>query len=107
MYAQYLTERTQDKIIEFQDGFATYRYLSPEQVYIIDIFVIPESRQMGIATMLVDKICDEAKTRGCTSVIGTVNPSANGAHVSILMHIAYGAKVHAVQGELIVFKKEL
>lgn len=107
LYAQYLTERTDDKIIEQEEGYVTYRYLSAQEVYIIDIFVLPKLRKNGIATNLADAVCKIAKNKGCKELIGTINPSAKGANESILTLIAYGMTMNSCADNIIVFKKEI
>ncbi len=107
MYASYLRERTNDGIHETDEGFITYRYLNRNQVYIIDIYVKPESRKLGVATAFADKICKEAKFNGCTEVIGSVVPSAKGSTESLSVLIAYGMKVYEASQNLILFKKAI
>ena len=105
LYASYLQERTSDGIIENDEGFITFRYLNRNQVYIIDVYVLPEYRGKGIATELADKVCATAKTMGCTEVIGSVVPAAKGATESISVLIAYGMNVFEASQNLILFKK--
>lgn len=107
LYARYLDERTDDSIIETEYGFATYRYLKPRTVYIIDLYVLPEHRKKGIASQLADKICAEAKIRDCIELLGTVVPFTYGATESILTLIAYGMKVRSSCDNLIIFKKDI
>lgn len=106
-YAKYLKERTDDKIIETEQGFCTYRYLNEKQVYIIDIYILPEFRQRWHATSMANVVCHEAKAKGCSEVIGTVVPSCKNANESIKALIAYGMSVISSSNNLIVFKKDL
>lgn len=107
IYAEYLAERTDDKIIERVEGFITYRYLNKDQVYIIDLYVVPCFRKQGIASKLANIVCEEAKKAGCKEMLGTVNPSCKGANESILTLIAYGMQVSSSTNNIIVFKKGL
>lgn len=107
LYAKYLTERTDDKILEGKEGFVTYRYLNGSEVYIIDIFVLTEWRQQHIASRLADTVCREAKQKGCTTLIGTVNLSCKGSKTSILALIGYGMKAYQATDNVILFKKDL
>jgi len=107
LYAKYLTERTDDRILEIKEGFATYRYLNENQVYIIDIFVLPQFRKKGIASQIADRICDEAKHSGCTEMIGTVNLLTKGATASLLVLIAYGMKLKSCSDNMIILTKEI
>ena len=107
LYAQYLKERTNDKIIEVKQGFLTYRYMDNNIVYIVDIFVLPEYRKAGWASSLANLVVGEAQGLGYKELIGSVAPWAKGAHESILVLIAYGMKFHSCDKDLIVFKKEI
>lgn len=108
LYADYLSERTDDKIIEGPSGFVTYRYLNEgKSVYIIDIFTVPEKRKMGVAADFADMVVEEAKLRGCKEMLGTVNPSAKGSTASLKVLLAYGFSLLSCSNDVIIFKKEL
>ena len=107
LYAQYVLERTSDKIIEIPEGFATYRYVAPDCVYIIDLFVKPEFRKQGTAKILASRICAEAKKHGAKKLLGTVVPSMKNSTVSISVLIAYGMKLQSSSENLIVLEKEI
>lgn len=108
LYADYVKERTDDHILEGTNGFATYRYLSDgKTVYIIDIYTAPGGRQMGMAAALADLICQEARAKGCTELLGTVVPSTKGSTTSIQVLIGYGMKLKGSSDNLIVFRKDL
>ena len=107
LYAQYLLERTDDKIIETETGFMTYRFLDERSVYIIDVFVIPSERAKHQAAALADTVIREAKLRGCTEVLGTVVPSAKNSTQSIKALTGWGMKLRNSSNDLIVFKKDI
>lgn len=107
LYANYVRERTEDQIIENDVGFATYRYLNEKQVYIVDIYVLPEHRKLGDASAIADSICKDAKQRGCTELIGSVVPSAKGSTESLKVLLAYGMRLQSSAQDLILFKKDI
>ena len=108
LYAQYLIERTEDLILESPTGFATYRYLNDlKSVYIIDIYVIPEARKQHHAAHLADKVAEIAKARGCTEMLGTVVPGTKGCTDSLKVLLAYGMTLKGIEGNHIVFRKEI
>ena len=107
MYAEYLTEKTDDQILEVQEGFATYRYIDEKTVYIIDIYVKPEFRRNHIAKAMADTIVRLAKEKGCQILLGSVVPSAKGSTESLKALIAYGFQLHSSQQNFVVFKKEI
>jgi predicted GNAT family acetyltransferase len=107
LHAQYLTERTDDLIIECEHGFVTYRYLNEAQVYIIDIYVTPEKRKSGLASELADQVAAEAKGKGRKELLGTVVPSTKNSTISLKVLLGYGMTLQSASNDLIVFKKEI
>ncbi len=108
MYAEYLTERTNDQILENEYGFATYRFLENcKTVYIVDIYVVPEMREKGIAADMANQIEKIAKEKGCTDMIGTVLPSAKGSNTSLAVLLSYGMKLHSAAQDAIILRKDI
>lgn len=107
MYAQYIKEKTTDFIVEYNSGFATYRFVDDTTVYILDIWIDPVYRKEGRASVIADHICDIAKAKGCTMLLGSVVPSSKGATDSIKVLLSYGMHVHSAVNDMIFFKKEL
>lgn len=107
LYAQYLTERTEDLILETEKGFATYRFTNEFTVYIVDIYVIPEFRKQGVARDLSDTIVGIARMKGCTQLIGSVIPSAKGSSESMKALLAYGLKLDSSAGDFILLRKDI
>lgn len=108
IYADYITERTSDQIIEGYSGFVTYRYINDgKSVYIIDIYIIPEERKKGGASALADLVIEKAKEKGCVEVLGTVVPSAKGSTASLKVLLAYGFELQGASSDLIIFRKDI
>ncbi len=107
-YADYIKERTADEILETPDGFATYRYVEAgKTVYIVDLYTVPTSRKEGCATLLGNAVAAIAKEKGCSSMIGTVVPSAKGSTTSLKVLIAYGMRLESSGIDFIVMRKEI
>ncbi len=108
LYADYITERTNDHIIEGPSGFVTYRYINEDQtVYIIDIYTAPEARKTGHASQLANQVVAKAKIRGATEMLGTVVPSAKGSTASAKVLFAYGMTLCSASTDLIIFRKDI
>lgn len=107
LYAQYVQERTDDHVIETDHGFATYRYVNEKSVYIVDIFIMPESRKSGAAAMLADEIVRLAKVRGCNELFGSVIPSTKGSTTSLKVLLGYGMALHSAANDFIIFRKDI
>ena len=73
MWADYHKERTGKGVLEVPDkGFAIYSFPTPDQVWIEDIYTVPETRKTGFAKRLADEICEIGRDRGCKQVLGSV-----------------------------------
>lgn len=108
LYADYLFERTNDKIIESPSGFVTYRYINEgRSVYIIDIYTIPKEREKKVASLLADMVAKEAKELGAVEMLGTVVPSAKGSTASLKVLLGYGFQLQIATNDVIVFRKDL
>lgn len=108
LYAQYVTERTEDAIIESAEGFATYRFINGgKSVYIVDIFVLPQFRKTGLAAALADKIAAIGKEKGCKELLGSVCPSANNSTTSLRVLLGYGMALQSASDNFVVFRKDL
>ena len=108
LYAKYLTERTNDRILEINHGFATYRMI-PEQkaVYIVDIFVDSDFRKAGSAAQMADEIAKIAKKEGCIKMLGSVVPSVKNSTDSLKILLAYGMKLQSSAQDFLIFEKDL
>ncbi len=107
-YADYLTERTNDQIIEGAHGFVTYRYINEgKTVYIIDIYTDPKERRTGYGTTLADQVIVEAKEKGCTELLGTVVPSTKNSTSSLQALLAYDMKLYRSSDDLVIFRKDI
>lgn len=103
----YYRERQGLDVYEMEGkGFAVYS-IGGDECYISEIYVAPEYRQEGVASEMADRIGEIAKEEGCKYLTGTVNPSANKSHESLLVLLGYGFKLLAAKENLIIFKKEL
>lgn len=107
-YADYLREKTGDKIIESPSGFASYRFINDgKSVYIVDIYVVPSERKNGMASWFANLIAEEARKAGCVEMLGTVVPSMNESTTSLKVLLGYGFKLKSASENMIVFTKEL
>lgn len=107
LYAQYLTERTSRGILETEDGFATFDYISDDTVYIIDLFVVPEKRKSHVASEIANKICEEAIKTGRKYLLGSVDVTAKGSEASCKVLEAYGMTIHKVAEPMIFYVKQI
>lgn len=107
MYGDYITEGRDDYIIEDEYGFASYRYLGDNIVYIIDIYVVPERRKLKHSFILVDQVIKASKLRGCTKLLGTVIPSAKNSTISLRLLLGHGMKLQSSTNNMIIFERDI
>ena len=106
LYADYVAEREGLLVLETEHGFATYK-ITGDVLYIQDIYIVPEMRDQDIAQKFSEFICKIAKEKGCKKMLGSVDPSTNGAHKSLCALLKYGMKLHAVNNGLVYLVKEI
>ncbi len=110
LYAEYVRERTDKKIIESEHGFAVYSYQtagSNRVCYIEDIYVRPDFRKNDEASSMANKIAEDAKANGCKTLLGSVCPRAKGSTVSLKVLLGYGFSLSHSDTDLIWFIKEI
>lgn len=106
--AKYVWEREQILTVELEDkGYAEYKFLSEDIVYIIDIYVDRQHRDQGLATVMADEVCDVARKQDCKQVLGSVDANLKTATESMKVLLAYGMELSHVNGNMIYFKKDL
>lgn len=105
-YGKYIQERENKYIVEDSNGFATFSYLE-NSVYIEEIYVIPEKRKENIASSYADKIAKLAKQNGYDKLLGSVDPKANKATISLKVLLGYGFSLLDMDQNLIYFIKEI
>ena len=106
LYAKYLAERTDKKILETEKGFATYYYVN-DGCWIEDLFVLPDFRHEHVASQIADEIALKAKEDGCKYLYGTICPTAKNSTDGLKVLLAYGFKLDSCINNFIAFKKEL
>lgn len=107
LYAKYLTERTEDCILETDIGFATYRFINDKTVFVINLFVLAEFRRTHVATSLGDQIVSIAKSKGCDTLQGSVVPSAKGSTEGLKAFLRYGMKIKSSVEDFIILEKKI
>jgi len=107
LYSQYIKERCGRGILESEDGFATFDYVTDEIVYIIDLYVVPEKRRNHYAAFLADKIVEQAVKDGKKFLLGSVDQTAKGAEDSQKVLEAYGMRLYKTAAPMLFYVKEI
>lgn len=106
LFAEYLKELDQKGIIEDADGFATF-YEFNGGMYIEDIFVRKDKRNMNKASQYADQIALIAKNKGMSKLYGSVRPTAKTSSSALKVLLAYGFKLDSSMNDAIIFVKEI
>ena len=107
LIADYFKEFFGDETLETENGFAIYRYLCKEQVYIVHIYVRPEMRKSKVASQIADKVAEIAKSQGAKEILGSVVPSANHSSRSLQVLLGYGMELKRIENGMLIFSKEI
>ena len=107
LYSAYIREKTDKAILETEMGFCTYSFPDESTVYIQDIYTIPEARKTGEAAEMADRVCEIARSKGCSRLIGSVIPSTKGSTDSLRVLLAYGMRLDSATNDFILFSKDL
>lgn len=106
LYSEYVKEREGIETIEFAEGFITYKY-DLNSCNILDAYVQPEHRKLGIVGQLLKVVEEKTKEQGYTDVYCTVCPSTNNSTDSLKVILNLGFKLNSATSNLIILKKEL
>lgn len=107
LYAEYVTERTNRKVIEDENGFIIYEYIPGEIVFITDFFVTKEKRRQRIGFNLVDKVVEQAVKDGKTHILGSADLNAKNVLESIATIKAYGMTLCREASPTLFFSKPI
>lgn len=109
MMSEYWKEREDRETLEDEFGFLTFTMANETDCYIVDLWVRPEYRKLGKAAAYADRVCDYARRNGKTRLIGSVDPTTNGATESLKVLLAYGMRLLGISGDgkLIYFVKDI
>jgi GNAT superfamily N-acetyltransferase len=107
IYAAYLKEREDAEVLETPRGFVVYRITPSDNVYVKDIYVLPDYRKTGEASRLANRVADLAREQSCCRMFGSVDPTAHGADVSMRALLGYGMRPAFVRDGLVFFRKEI
>jgi len=109
LHAAYVKERTGADVLMDPEGrgFASWKAVGDEAVYVVDVYVIPECRRNGVAKTLVDRIAAVARDAGAKRLLGSVDSRAENRTESITALLGYGMRLDRVEGPTLWLSKEL
>ena len=105
-WAMYHKEREGFEYIENPYGFLLYKIVG-EECFIRDMFIMPEFRQNGLGSKMVDALAASAKELGANHLSSNVYVDTNGANGSLLGQLKYGFEVVSAHNNCLVLRKEI
>lgn len=108
MIADYIKERNPYKeVMKSDKGFCVYYINEPEDaVYIEDIFIIPEYRDGGEASLFLQSVINLYKGK-VKYVLGSVDITTKGKDKSMKYLLNKGFSLYATQGNIIFVRMEI
>lgn len=106
LYAAYLKERENADVFETDWGIAVYKWGS-DNVYLQDIYVIPEMRQSGLGVELMEYVEAEAVQRGIYKMYGSVAPSTPFSDSMLRIMLKLGFKLSSSGPDMIYLIKDI
>ena len=106
LYRQYLLERENTHLLEYDWGFATYRF-EDAHVYLRDIYVVPDKRDMGLGVALMNEVAILAREAGLDIMVGSVDENDKNSERmhDVMKHL--GFKEHMKVEDLTYYLKEI
>lgn len=106
LWARYFLEREGVECIEEEYAVASYK-IEGEVCYLQDVYIVPEKRQMGLASSIADRVGALAKEKGCKYLVSSVCFKDPHVDRNIKVLHGYGMSVLRGEGTMLYFKKEL
>lgn len=107
LYGKYIEEREGRLLISLVEGFVTYSKLDNNTYYLVDMYVQPQFRKLGIAWKLNDLVCEVARKDNATKLLTSVCTSANGVTESLHVVLAGGFRFSSASGDMLFFVKDI
>jgi ribosomal protein S18 acetylase RimI-like enzyme len=106
LWSMYFKEREGYECIDTGKAVASYK-IDGENCYVRDIFVHPDFRYSGEASLVTDAITAIAREKGCKTLTGSCVPSTNGSSLSMYAMLKYGFKLKSSHENFIILVKEI
>lgn len=107
LYAKYISEREDAKILENENSFLIYKIINKE-IIILNLYVDIKNRKSGICANLIFNLETIAKENECDILSGHIQLNDIGCNVTMLAALNLGFKIGAAnQQSILIYKKVL
>lgn len=107
LYKEYVSEREGFEVLSDKDSFISYKLISPEELYIADMFIKKPLRKIGKGRELIEAVSDIAKGRGCKILSANVRLNDPGASNTMLGALMVGFRIFGANNQSIIIVKDL
>lgn len=104
LFADFVLERENARIIENEVGFLIYK-IGGKECYICNMFVSSDHRGLGVAHHLIDKLTEVAKGSDCKILTGDIYLNDEGAETTVLAALKIGFKLQKAEHGVIRISK--
>lgn len=105
-YGKFIKEREGKEIIENDYGFCSYS-LTPDGIYIENIFILQPFRKSGLAVEFEREVTKIAKEKGLKYLYSSVATNTVGATNNLNTMINHGARLHSANNSIIFVVKDV
>ncbi len=106
LYAKYILEREDAKIIENADGFLTYRIVGNE-AFIINLYVNSAVRKKGVCQELVSILEETAIKQRCEYITGFIQLNDPGRNITMQAALKIGFEIGSATPQSILIIKKI
>lgn len=106
LYAKYILERENTKIIENAHGFLTYKILGTEAL-IVNLYVDPKSRKSGVCGDLINILETTAQKIGCEFISGSIQLFDPGRNTTMQAALKLGFSIEGANQQSIFIVRKI
>lgn len=107
MYKDYVENQLPNRFVhETKEGFLTYHF-NDKICRLEEIYIKPEERRKGIASLFYKKAEEFAQERNCDYLIGSIIPNTEGAEGSMMCLLKNGFKLDSMDQSMIYLSKSI
>lgn len=106
LYANYIKEREGAKLLENQDGFASYK-INGKELFIINMFIDQPKRSTGLFRKMINELSKYAFTNGCECLSANIHLWDEGANKTLLAALHLDFKVARAENGILLIIKDL
>lgn len=105
MYFNYIAERQDRMHLTSESGFALFDLSASGELYIADLYVVPEKRGSGALEKLINGLVQIGRQYRMEIITGRIYPGVKGADRTLAAAQKVGFRLHSAEAGCIIIKK--